>query len=59
MKKLWGIVICLLVLAPTLLAQEHYTEGPIWRVSLVRVKPNHMDEYLASLRQSSKPFLEE
>jgi hypothetical protein len=59
MKKLWGIAICLLVFVPTLLAQEHYTEGPVWRVSLVRVKPTHMDEYLASLQQSSKPFLEE
>jgi hypothetical protein len=59
MKKLWGIAICLFVFVPTLLAQEHYTEGPVWRVSLVRVKPTHMDEYLASLQQSSKPFLEE
>jgi hypothetical protein len=59
MKKLWGIAICLLVFVPTLLAQEHYTEGPVWRVSLVRVKPTHMDEYLTSLQQSSKPFLEE
>jgi hypothetical protein len=59
MKKLWGIAICLFVFVPTLLAQEHYTEGPVWRVSLVRVKPTHMDEYLTSLQQSSKPFLEE
>jgi hypothetical protein len=59
MKKLWGIAICLIVLAPVLVAQENYSEGPVWRVSLVRVKPNHMDEYLTSLRQSSKPFLEE
>ena len=59
MKKLWGIAVCLLVLAPVLLAQEHYTEGPVWRVSLVRVKPTHMDEYLTSLQQASKPFLDE
>ena len=59
MKKLWGIAICLFVFAPALLAQEHYTEGPVWRVSLIRVKPTHMDEYLTSLQQSSKPFLEE
>jgi hypothetical protein len=48
-----------LLVAPALLAQEHYTEGPIWRVSLVRVKPTQMDAYLTSLRQSSKPLLEE
>jgi hypothetical protein len=59
MKKLWGIAICLFVFVPALLAQEHYTEGPVWRVSLIRVKPNHMDEYLASLQQSSKPFFDE
>lgn len=44
---------------PALLAQEHYTEGPVWRVSLIRVKPNRMDEYLTSMRQSTKPFLDE
>src|SRR5579862_478552 len=59
MNKLFGLVVLLLCLAPALFAQEHYTEGPIWRVTLVRVKPTHMDEYLTSLRQSSKPMLEE
>lgn len=59
MKKLCGLVVFLLLLAPTLFAQEHYTEGPIWRVSLIRVKPTHMDEYLATLRKSSKPFFDE
>jgi hypothetical protein len=47
------------VFVPALLAQEHYTEGPVWRVSLIRVKPNRMDEYLTSMRQSTKPFLDE
>ncbi len=59
MKKLYSLVVFVLLLAPALLAQEHYTEGPIWRVSLVRVKPTQMDAYLTSLRQSSKPLLEE
>ena len=59
MKKLYGFVVFLLLLAPALFAQEHYTEGPIWRIQLVRVKPTHMDEYLASLRQSTKPLIEE
>jgi len=40
-------------------AQEHYTEGPVWRVSLIRVKPTHMDEYLTTLQQTTKPFYEE
>lgn len=44
---------------PVLFAQENYTEGPVWRVSLVRVKPTHLDEYLTSMRQVSKGFIEE
>jgi hypothetical protein len=59
MKKLLWVAACLCFVVPSILAQEHYTEGPVWRVSLVRVKPTHMDEYLTSLQQSSKPFLEE
>src|SRR5438067_9419739 len=42
-----------------LLAQEHYTEGPVWRVTLIRVKPENVDAYLSMLRQSNKPFLDE
>ena len=59
MKKLYGLVILLFCLAPALFAQEHYTEGPIWRVQLIRVKPTQMDAYLTSLRQSTKPLIEE
>src|SRR5271169_6776658 len=59
MRKLYGLAILLLCLAPSLFAQEHYTEGPIWRVQLIRVKPTHMDEYLTSLRQATKPLIEE
>lgn len=40
-------------------AQEHYTEGPVWQVSLIRVKPTQFDAYLTSLRQGSKPLLDE
>jgi hypothetical protein len=59
MKKLYGLVISLVLLAPALFAQEHYTEGPVWRVQLIRVKPTQMDAYLTSLRQSTKPLIEE
>ena len=59
MKKLFGLAAFLLLVAPALLAQEHYTEGPIWRVQLIRVKPTQMDAYLTSLRQSTKPLIEE
>jgi hypothetical protein len=59
MKKLYGLAVFLLLLAPSMFAQEHYTEGPIWRVQLIRVKPTQLDAYLTSLRQSTKPFIEE
>src|SRR6202521_5572469 len=59
MKKLCGLVVFLWLLAPALFAQEHYTEGPVWRIQLIRVKPTHMDDYLTSLRQSTKPLIEE
>ncbi len=59
MKRLTGIVFFLLLVVPALFAQEHYTEGPIWRVQLIRVKPTQMDAYLTSLRQSTKPLIEE
>lgn len=39
--------------------QEHYAEGPVWRVQLIRVKPGKMDAYLTSLRKSTKPLLDE
>jgi hypothetical protein len=59
MKKIYSFAIVLLLFVPALVAQEHYTEGPVWRVQLIRVKPNQMDAYLTSLRQSTKPLIEE
>lgn len=59
MKKVLGLLILLGTLAPAVFAQEHYTEGPVWRIQLIRVKPTKMDAYLTSLRQSTKPFIEE
>jgi hypothetical protein len=59
MKIICRLVAFLLLLVPAVLAQEHYTEGPVWRVQLIRVKPTAMDAYLTSLQQSSKPILDE
>lgn len=59
MKKIYSLAIALFILVPVMVAQEHYTEGPVWRVQLIRVKPNQMDAYLSSLRQSTKPLIEE
>ena len=38
LEALWLVV-------PAVLVQEHYTEGPVWRVELIRVKPTKMDTY--------------
>ena len=59
MKKLAGLATAVLLLAPAILAQEQYTEGPVWRVELIRVKPTHVDEYLTSLQHSTKSIYEE
>ena len=47
------------LLAVSAVAQEHYTEGPVWRVQLIRVKPTQIDAYLTTLRQSTKPIYDE
>jgi hypothetical protein len=54
-RVLFSILLCSL---PTL-AQEQYMEGPIWDVTFVRTKPNQRDAYLTSLRENTKPVLEE
>jgi hypothetical protein len=59
MKKLIGLAIAFALVAPAVLAQESYTEGAVWRVELIRVKPNYVDTYLASLRKNTKPLMEE
>jgi len=59
MKRFFSLVVFVLLIVPAVLAQEHYTEGPVWRVQLIRVKPTQMDAYLASLRQGTKPLIDE
>jgi hypothetical protein len=59
MAKIHWALACLLLFVTAAAAQEHYTEGPVWRVTLARVKPAQMDAYLTSLRQATKPLLEE
>jgi hypothetical protein len=59
MKRVIALLALLVMVAPAVFAQEHYTEGPVWRVQLIRVKPAKMDAYLTSLRQATKPLIEE
>ncbi len=41
------------------LAQEHFTEGPVWNITTIRVKPAQFDNYLTNLRQGWKVFCDE
>jgi hypothetical protein len=60
MKKYTASALGLILLfALQAFAQEHYTEGPVWQVTLIRVKPTQMDAYLTSLRANTKTIYEE
>jgi len=50
---------CVCAFAVQAVAQEHYTEGPVWRITVIKVKPNQMDNYLKSLRETTKPLFDE
>ena len=60
MKKHTASVLGLILLfALQAFAQEHYTEGPVWQVTLIRVKPTQMDAYLTTLRANTKTIYDE
>lgn len=59
MRKVNWVACVWLLFALHALAQEHFTEGPVWRVTSIRVKPAQMDAYLTSLQQGTKPLLDE
>jgi hypothetical protein len=40
-------------------AQEHFTEGPMWNVTFIRVKPAQFDAYLTNLQQNAKVAYDE
>jgi hypothetical protein len=55
MKRLWITVATSILVAPAALAQEHYTEGPVWECSSYRTKPGHFDDYMEYLRRNVLP----
>jgi hypothetical protein len=57
-RLLWGLC-CVTFFCPFALTQQTYTQGPIWRIELIRVKPGQMDAYLSFLQVITKPLLEE
>jgi hypothetical protein len=45
-----AVVSCLA--APGVVAQEHFTEGPVWECNSYRTKQGHFDDYMKYLRQN-------
>jgi hypothetical protein len=52
MKRLYFAVVVSCVVAPMALAQEHFTEGPVWECGSYRTKQGHFDDYMKYLRQN-------
>jgi hypothetical protein len=48
-----------LLLGGVAVAQEHWTEGPVWEISFYRTAPGHFDDYLKYLRKNILPQNEE
>jgi hypothetical protein len=48
-----------LLLGGVAVAQEHWTEGPVWEISFYRTTSGHFDDYLKYLRQNVLPQNEE
>jgi hypothetical protein len=59
MKRLSVVVLMSCFAAPAALAQEHYTEGPVWECSSYRTKQGHFDDYMKYLRQNFLPQSQE
>src|SRR5438552_15238972 len=50
--RLIAISSCLLAIAAAAIAQEHYTEGPVWVMSFYRTRPGQFDNYMKYLRSN-------
>ncbi len=59
MRKLAWMPVFVMLVALQGFAQENFTEGPVWSVTTIRVKPAHFDDYVTALRKDIKPFWEE
>ena len=53
------VLLAAAVLAIPLLAQEQYTEGPVWRITLVKAKPGKLPALLEDMRDNLRPLYEE
>lgn len=57
---LLSLILLLVVLAPQLVAQNpNYTNGPVWRVIYIDIKPGQGDAFWTDLRQNFRPIYDE
>lgn len=49
----------LLPLAPTQAAERSFTEGSVWDISFIRVKPGHEEDYLENLANGWRKIQDE
>lgn len=59
MQRLYLSAFVSCLTAPVAMAQEHYTEGPVWECSSYRIKQGHFDDYMKYLRQNFLPQSQE
>jgi hypothetical protein len=45
------LLVCLLGFSAQAIAQEHYTEGPVWRVNYLSIKPGKFNDSLKDIRE--------
>ena len=58
--KQWCLAAVVLSLAaPLALAQEHFTQGPVWECGAYRTKQGHFDDYMKYLRENFIPQSQE
>jgi len=48
----WTVAAVAFFTAGQTVAQEHFTEGPVWECSAYRTKQGHFDEYMEYLRSN-------
>jgi hypothetical protein len=59
MKRLYLAAVVSCLASSVALAQEHFTEGPVWECSSYRTKQGHFDDYMKYLRQNYLPQSQE
>ena len=57
--RVLGWLCLILFVALPAMAQEHYNEGPVWRITFYKIKPNQGDAYFNSIQQKTRPYLDQ